>query len=404
MLFNKGNHLGADFTGFSFISLDRFWPRPASSAGTALKKTIAQVLLLAGLCTAISAQAYNEGGHYYTLLALFDSHAKATPENRLREMKLQALCSELPDMAQEFDAISQRIRVLQSLKDNLWGLLGQCQTTVSSHMVASQYYLHALSGAPADRIRSAAGAIIKAIDDDLARLGATQSQERRNLICARGLAAHLYGDAFAHVRLSSEKPSIFSSTIKTEMYKTGLAHARDGRAPDYLYGHNIDIDKWPQWVKDAATNIAAGSDPAQTLYSHQPCQDKIATCEEPARLRLQKLVTMRDKLMVPDMQQRIASGSTGIGGMERATKCNDVLNSVYPDANDRPQCDIAWKNYLERAIPIFYDLGIDPTSRSNAGAGRSCSAWRCAGSKSYRGEAPGSCTVEVNDELRFGSE
>jgi hypothetical protein len=353
---------------------------------------------------AMNAHAYNEGGHYFTLLALFDSRANGAPENKLREIKLQTLCSELPDMGMELDAVTQRARVLTSKKDNLWGLLGRCQTTVSSHMVASQYYLHALSGAPADRFRNAAKGIIKSIDDDLTKLGIKQSQERRNLICARGLATHLYGDTFAHVRLSSETPPFYSNTAATEMYETGLGHARDGHDPDYLYGHNIDIDQWPAWAQDASGNIATGSDPALTLNSHQPCMGKMANCEKPALLRLQDLIKMKDQLLASNLQQLISDGADGIGGMLRKTTCDDVVNSLFPEANDRPQCDLAWKKYLEKAIPIFYDLSIDPTNRPNARANNNCSAWHCAGSTRYGGEAPGSCPVEVTDELRFGRE
>jgi len=79
-----------------------------------------------------------------------------------------------------------------------------------------------------------------------------------------------------------------------------------------------------------------------------------------------------------------------------------VVESVFTDANDRPQCANAWKLYLEKAIPVFYSHGIDPTSRTNATADRSCSAWRCSGKSNFSGEAPGSCTVEIADELRYG--
>jgi len=409
----KGNDLGVDLSVFSSAGLDKSWcrftcPKPITELDNSIRhrfstgKTLLQSLLLIGLCSTPNAHAYSEGGHYYTLLALFDSNAKAAPSSKLSEMKLQALCSELPDMAQELDAITQRVRVLQSRKDLLWGLSGQCQTTVSSHMVASQYYLHALSGAPADRIRSAANAIVKAIDGDLAKLGTKQSQERRNLICARGLAAHLYGDTFAHVKLSSEKSLFYSTTLNTEMYETGLGHARDGHNPDYLYGHTIDIDKWPRWAQDASANIATGSDATNTLKSHLPCPGQIAACEEPARIRLQDLVTMKDALMIPDMQQRIAAGSKGIGGMERSTNCEDVINSIFPNTNDRPQCDASWKSYLQKAIPVFNNLGIDPTTRPHAMAGKDCSAWQCTGGASYSSESAGACTIR--DELRFGRE
>ena len=108
--------------------------------GGVMKNTVSgltHVLLLIWLGFAANANAYNEGGHYYTLLALFDSIATTPTEEHLREIKLEAFCAELPDLARELDAISQRVRVLESTGDNLWGLLGRCQTNVSSHMVSS---------------------------------------------------------------------------------------------------------------------------------------------------------------------------------------------------------------------------------------------------------------------------
>jgi hypothetical protein len=209
------------------------------------------------------------------------------------------------------------------------------------------------------------------------------------------------------VKLSSENPGLVFRIIrsgKTEMYDTGLAHVRDGHEPDYLYGHKIDIDRWPQWVHDAASNIAFGSDPAPALNLHQPCQGKIATCEEPARLQLEHLLTMKDQLMVPGLQTLITTSKSGLGGLERSTKCDDFVNSAFPNANERPQCEISWKTYLAKAIPVFYKFGIDPTSQPDATAGKNCSAWRCTGNKTYDGELPGSCKFEIIDDLRFGLE
>jgi hypothetical protein len=378
---------------------------PSTGMEAAMKKAIfclIHIWLFAWLANAADAYAYNEAGHYYTLLALFDSRlSNATPQESLSEIRLETFCAELPDLAQEFDAITQRTRVFESSTDYLWGLSGQCQSPVSSHMVASQYYLHGLAGTPAPALRAAARDIFASIDDELQKQGPA-SEQRRNLICARGLAAHLYGDSFAHVRLKSEKPGFFSSIIETEMYDTGLGHARDGHEPDYLYGHNISVDKWPEWVADAGTLIATGADTRHVLDTHIGCaNNSYADCDVHDEGMLENLIHMKATVMV-DMKNLLANGNTGIGNMERATTCAKVVETAFPDVGDRPNCGDTWKFYLEKAVPAFFEQGIDPTSRSKASAGKSCSAWRCRGKTSYGGESPSSCKAEITDDIKFG--
>lgn len=363
---------------------------------------IVRLVFLIWLVLTTSAYAYNEGGHYYTLLALFNSLAESASEERIQEIKLEAFCAELPDLASELDAITQRTRVFMSLKDNLWGLIGSCQTTVSSHMVASQNYLHGFSGASAPQLRNAAKTVIAAIDDDLRKPGLAK-EIRKNLICARGFADHLYGDSFAHVKLSSEKPGLFSGQIKSEMYATGLGHVRDGHYPDYLYGHNLNINKWPQWVEDSGVSIAAGADMKSVLEKHNGCNNNnIEICEGSAQEQLVSMLKSKPQLLVENMQSIIATGIKGIGDMERATPCDSVVESVYADVKHRPQCATVWNLYLERVVPVFYRLNIDPTSRLHAVADNSCSAWRCSGKSVYGGEAPGSCAISITDDLKFG--
>ena len=95
------------------------------------------VWLLICLSVCSDVYAYNDTGHYYTLLAVIDSGLPSTaPKQTLDEIRIEAFCAELPDLALELDAITQRVRVLESTRDFLWGLRGQCRTKESSHMVA----------------------------------------------------------------------------------------------------------------------------------------------------------------------------------------------------------------------------------------------------------------------------
>ena len=215
----------------------------------------------------------------------------------------------------------------------------------------------------------------------------------------------MYGDSFAHVKLPFWKFSFLAKGDQTEMYDTGIGHLRDGSGPDYLYGHKSEINMWPRWVLDASNYVVKSAHTKRVLDTHVDIQGgKIGDNEEPARKRLEDLLQMKAKIMVSDMQNMLAEGTTGIDGMERATSCDTVVARVFPDVNDRPQCSDAWRIYLEKAVPVFYNQGIDPTSRSNAGADTSCSAWRCSDKSTYGRESPSSCVVKIVDELRFGME
>src|SRR5262249_15888612 len=150
----------------------------------------------AAIVLALSATsgAYIEGGHHYTVSAVMsETRANATPVSP--EMLVQGFCAQLPDLAMELDAYTQRAIVLESGSDWQWGALGRCGSEVSRHMVATQFYLHGLTGGTKDRVRKAAADIVREIDTLLG--AAPSAQERINLWCARGFAAHLLGDSYA---------------------------------------------------------------------------------------------------------------------------------------------------------------------------------------------------------------
>ncbi|MBF0611435.1 MAG: hypothetical protein HQL55_09965 [Magnetococcales bacterium] len=351
-----------------------------------------------------NVHAYNEAGHYFTLIALYESTlSDDIPEQSLSEFKLEAFCAQLPDLAKEFDAITQRILVLESLSDNLWGLLGRCKTDqgLSSHMVATHNYLHGLSGAPALPVRLASKQIIDQLTDELAQKGLTKG-ERSNLICARGFALHLFGDSFAHVKLRNGHKKWFSGLLstpaETEMYDVGLGHTRDSVAPDYFSEHEVDANMWSQYVRDVSAIVAPGAD-VNRVISIQKCnKDSVAVCENDYKNTLDKMITMREPLMV-DIHKLLREGSSGIGNMERATSCHQVVQWAFPEVTDRPDCATVWKLYLQKAIPSFYQHNVDPIVRPGVKADKSCSAWQCKDKSQYEGESPTSCSVEIIDRL-----
>ena len=102
-------------------------------------------------------------------------------------------------------------------------------------MVASQFYLHALTGAPPESVRNAANQMISDLDTSIQALEkqkAANTQDIVNLWCARGFAIHLLGDTYAHATL--DKPSV--------LYDPGLGHLRDGHERHSELGTTQRID------------------------------------------------------------------------------------------------------------------------------------------------------------------
>jgi hypothetical protein len=357
-----------------------------------------------------SALAYNEGGHYYTLVALLDSQPdNATPRNP-DQLRLEAFCAELPDMTLELDATSQRLAVLRSSRDNAWGLLGYCQTPLSAHMVAVQCYLHGLTGTPVEPLRNAALSIIQDLTGKLA--GARDAAKRKELLCARGFAIHLLGDSFAHATLSSDSDyhrhswvsGIFSAdTMKT--YPTGAGHLFDGHKPDYIGSHRENSwDKFVQTENSALLSPPLAGKPLASLLSCKADCGISQSCESEDQDNLHRLIEQNEgpthRVFINDMEQLIRTENTDFMGFELADTCQEVVDKVYGSTG--PDCSSVWATYLGAAIEAFNEWSIDPTNRPGATASHSCSAWRCSGSSGYAGERYGSCEPQIIDALKMG--
>ena len=88
----------------------------------------ALLAILASAC----ALAYEIGGHHFTLVRIFldaDKTARSSDDERYVEL----FCAELPDLAMELDAITQREKVAMS-SEWQWGLFGRCTGPVTRHM------------------------------------------------------------------------------------------------------------------------------------------------------------------------------------------------------------------------------------------------------------------------------
>src|SRR5690242_11860978 len=91
--------------------------------------------VLPALALSSSANAYDIGGHHFTVALVL---SQTDPADQADPYKItEAFCAELPDLVPELDAVTQRINVLKSSIDTRWGLLGNCNSYVSRHMVAT---------------------------------------------------------------------------------------------------------------------------------------------------------------------------------------------------------------------------------------------------------------------------
>src|SRR5262245_28238809 len=161
-------------------------------------------LALLALAASACVLAYEIGGHHFALVSIYLATLNPPPA-RNHASYLELFCAELPDLAMELDAVTQRQHVFNS-GEWQWGALGRCSGPVTKHMFATQYYLHGLTGdmkkpknlKTNDLLRQAVRTMVTRIDGEMANAAPAGKLVR---VCARGFVAHLLGDSFAHTQL-----------------------------------------------------------------------------------------------------------------------------------------------------------------------------------------------------------
>ena len=190
-------------------------------------KKILIVIILLFLGIELNVIAYEETGHFYT--AALSARGGTSVDDHLTESdrRMIALCTQLPDQAQELDAMWL---YFDGFKESFISYLNCAVLTriddserkaVSLHrMVTVQQLLHALTGGDSEALTSAATATV----DQLwaATSKSMLSAQRATLACSLGFALHLLGDAHAHRKLGNE----------SEMYPTGRGHGLNSVFPD----------------------------------------------------------------------------------------------------------------------------------------------------------------------------
>jgi len=330
------------------------------------------------LSASLPSQAYDVGGHHYTLSAIFYSddhqhHAHARPQRLI-----EAFCAQLPDLSMELDAITQREHVVFNPREMLWGAMGRCTTPSCTHMVASQFYLHALTGTDAGPVRSAAIDIIRDIDARIAGVnaGAPKDMHQRlaNLWCERGFAAHLFGDTYAHATLKNPDT----------LYPTGLGHTRDMHEPDYMLARDArsmpDATRWSAWVRRAAAVLGHGNDGDEVARiaaavdyrdgeddGEKALQARLADFISPAWKPYAPAVSEWNRPLVPSRRWWIFGRiEDNLAQVILENTCRMQLARFAGQvglpaiAGSIPQCDVVWSDYRDVAMEHFAGRGVHP--------------------------------------------
>lgn len=327
---------------------------------------------IAFLLVSGSAAAYLAGGHFYTLWAL---HALAVKDHLIGPQdsywKVEAFCAELPDLSRELDAVTQRERVLWSVslrEIGGWGWTGSCYSPISKHMVASQYYVHGLTGAKKRDVRSAAMDLITQLDPNAA--ANLSDQEKTNLACARGFALHLYGDSFAHAEFGKDKPAANGEPAEDgsggTLYQTGLGHARVFSEPDFLIApKHYQLDRWDRWSAAVAMTLFKSEVPANALMK-LPSARASGTPSPDQELGMDsRLLAEAGATLSPEVRTIIDKVDKNLLHMV-TPKCQDQVAAaaragITGPAHTSPDCDAVWKQYVAAARVEFRLQGLAMT-------------------------------------------
>ena len=341
---------------------------------SAAKRTGALALALGAVA---AVHAYEPGGHFYSVSEVFRLEANpALSEQR----RVEAFCTQLPDLAEELDAITQRKHVLWNPKDLWWGIASKCTTPTSKHMYAAQYYLHALTGKESEKVRNAAVSLLGTLEAQLN--GGLTLQQQANIWCERGFATHLLGDTYAHTQLALHPAPT--------LYDTGLGHFRDFRKPDLML---MRPALWEKLLTQESSSVAQHQldiSPLKSIeYSIPHPWDDNGGAEDSLRVGLHRDLKDGGRADLVAYQPDIETWNddsvhgSWFNAPQKAwnehfltATCQAQMNTgpqgkgagLPPlDGGVRPNCDDVWRDYLAKALEAFAAVGVKGTDCDVAG-------------------------------------
>lgn len=206
---------------------------------------LATLLCVSSALVPVPARAYDQAGHFYTMLALAKT---VVPDTRGTEQELVAFCAQLPDMAVDIDAAavySSAVFGKSFFQWARWGTFSTVGSPAINKMVTVQHLLHALTGGQAQATQEVARLVVKEVRASV-EASRADTKERAASLCALGFAVHFLFDSFAHVKLDDEHT----------MYETGMGHAGDWHYPDYPLC--AELGAWPRLIHHCNFSEAEG--------------------------------------------------------------------------------------------------------------------------------------------------
>jgi len=236
-------------------------------------------------------------------------------------------------------------------------------------MVATQWYIHGLTGMEATRVRRVAGLI--AADRTSAARAATNAQDRVNLVCEAGFAMHLLGDTFAHAQLSEKN--------QKTLYAPGNGHWLDKHVPDDILSRSLGAVRtptahWQEWVQEAAKSLGHSDNSAQMLPLIQPILEskkrqygdhgEYDYGETTLRNSLRAALPSDWEPYHPALETWRQENLFGV--INSKVTCDGLIrrgvdgNGIRPVEGQYPNCHAVWTGYLAVAMRLFKEARLDP--------------------------------------------
>jgi hypothetical protein len=308
-------------------------------------------ILCASLATSKPSIGYNHDGHFYTAAVLENDRVPAFAGIERDEAILIAFCTQLPDLAEDLDAITLRAKEIPSIPGTLWGGFGVCLGPGVRRMATVHQYVHALTGSAAQNVTDAAVDLIKTLR--AGRIAGTFDPKRA---CAIGLGLHLLGDSFAHRRL--DRPD--------RTYPPGLGHFRDGHDPDYL---ELRPALWRRYAGTMADALDLNIDPAHWSALDAMQQSNAGKADEDNGFQTTQIVADLKTLLGSNAQswagysppvEQLGKNDGLIAQYILDKSFDDIVTKDYPQlqSHGRFTFDEVWGLYLPEAVAAFKRHGV----------------------------------------------
>jgi len=324
-------------------------PRKDPHLSKMQRLNIAVLVLTVTTLFTYSILAYEGAGHYYTIVLIM----KDLLSQRLSEEQssLVAFCAQLPDIAEELDAIE----VYKSAASNpiawaAWGWNDKVLNRNIGQMIEVQQFLHGLTGGKSDEVRKVAEEIVKELSDKIPwKSGGIPSTGDTSSLCALGFALHLYGDSFAHRQL--DKPE--------SMYPTGRGHFGDGVRPDRPLFSSFRTQDYLENYLVRASGYLGDFTLGPSVKANEMNNEvkKLQTGGEANGWNDYGEVLLRD-LLIRQIDKNRTEDFVPPLHEHKTSPCNRYIKKIFVEEKHfkhlkPPKCEVAWSRFRDKAKSLF---------------------------------------------------